>query len=114
MGKIREELISLAHANMFQLTHRNKKNEWLIRKNITNEELFKFPSHFNEQEMFLILNFARKFELIAFNTGINFEKKKSQEFLNNIIKDNNNKLSIARGENERLSAKLMQLIGEQE
>ena len=63
------DLIDLQTASITQSTTEGYiKSEWTVQKNITNEKLFELPKNFNETEIFKIMEFARKFELIAFNT----------------------------------------------
>ena len=66
------DLIDLqaAHATQDSLN----KTPWLIQKNITCERLGELPGHFTEEEVFHVLDFARKYELIAFNAGIQHAK----------------------------------------
>ena len=106
------ELIPLANANAFQTKSNGVKSKWFIRENITGQELFKLDKNFTESQIFNILDFARAFELEAFNKGIFFEKEKAAKMLEKIQKDFNAKVQAARQENERLSIKLMDLIGE--
>jgi len=71
------QLIDLQAAHVTQLT----------KKNITGEDLGKFPPSIDDPLMFKILDFARKFELIAFNAGITFQKNKQNVYLLNKIKE---------------------------
>ena len=75
------ELLRLASANVNQLTINGLKQEWNVRENITGDNLGSFPSNIDDKTMFKILNFAKKYELEAFNIGINFEKGKSNDVL---------------------------------
>lgn len=107
------ELIDLQSAHVTQHTSNGVKTEWTVRKNITKESLHKFPSRLNEVEMFSILNFAKKYELIAFNEGINFQKSKQNAFLQATIKElqiNNKNLA---DENIRLAGILENLLPEE-
>ena len=110
----KKELIPLQHSNITQLTHKGVKGEWIVKTNITDIKLAELPSKFTEEEVFKVVKFARKFEIEAFNIGINFEKEKSQKLIKEITDKFNNQITIAREENERLATKLMKLIGEQE
>lgn len=69
-----ENLIDLQNAHVTQLTEGNIKGDWMVRQNVTSDDLFTLPPHLSEKDVFTILKFARKFELIAFNTGIHFQK----------------------------------------
>jgi len=81
------QLIDLQAAHVTQLTNKGKKSDWRVRKNITGEDLGKFPPSIDDPLMFKILDFARKFELIAFNAGITFQKNKQNVYLLNKIKE---------------------------
>lgn len=70
-----ENLIQLASANAFQLTESGKKSDWIIRENVTDEELHRFNGRISDEDMFEILRFARKYELIALNVGMQHQKK---------------------------------------
>ena len=88
------EYIKLQSAHATQISsEKNGKGAWKIRENITSKDLFELPGHISEKDIFTILDFAKKFELEAFNAGIQFGK--------NINKTN---LQIARNENNRLSS----------
>lgn len=75
------ELIDLQSANAIQLTNNDVRGDWQIRKNITGELLQVLPAHVSDQLMFMFLDFAKKYELIAFNEGIKFQKGKENEVL---------------------------------
>ena len=70
-----KDLIHLQHAHTTQYTDGSEKSNWKVRQNITSEDLAELPAELNEGQVFAILDFARKFELIAFNEGIKFGKK---------------------------------------
>ena len=78
---ITEDLIPLANANAFQLTNDGVKGDWLVRENITERELATFDARISDQDMFTILHFGRKYELAAFNAGIDFQKDKQNVLL---------------------------------
>ena len=75
------ELIDLQSANATQLTDNGVKGEWRINKNVTGETLEILPATVSDELIFLIMDFARKYELIAFNEGIKFQKGKENEVL---------------------------------
>ena len=101
-----EPLVDLANCNAFQEDGDKGKTDWLIRKNKSGDTLFVLPKHLKDNDIFTILEFARKYELIAFNAGIDFAKKQKHNSYERLISD----LS---SENERLANKLVQLIGEE-
>lgn len=101
-----EPLIDLANCNAFQEDGDKGKTDWLIRKNKGGETLFVLPKHLRDSDVFTILDFARQYELIAFNAGIKFAEKQKNVSMQNHIQALTN-------ENERLANKLVQLIGDE-
>jgi hypothetical protein len=102
----KKEYIKLANAHVTQVTNKGKKSEWSIEENITNNQLHVLPGNLGDKLIFNILNFARKFELIAFNEGIEFGKEKQRESSAKIERELTQKLQIATGENIRLAEAL--------
>lgn len=98
-----KDLLTLSSANAFQLNASGKKSDWDIRRNITNESLIKLSSSISDNEIFKILNFARKFELEAFNIGIKFQKDKQNVYLMAQIADKDSLIADLLAENERLA-----------
>ena len=100
------DLIDLQSAHVTQMTNNGVKGDWSVQKNITNEELFRLSPHHTEDEVFEILDFARKFELLALNAGIEFQKGKQ----NAVLKAENDKLKadlkFLADENEKLATAL--------
>ena len=66
--------IPLANANAFQLSEDGKKGDWIIRENATDRELARLNGRISDEDVFAILHFAREYELLAFNAGIDFQK----------------------------------------
>ena len=97
------ELIDLQSANVIQLTSNGTKGEWHVRKNITGEDLQVLPASISDELMFTILDFARKYELIAFNAGIKFQKGKENEVLAASINELKAVRDILIEENSRLA-----------
>jgi hypothetical protein len=88
-----KEYIDLQSAHITQFTtEQDGKSAWKVRQNITSKDLHELPGHLSEKDIFACLEFARKFELIAFNAGIYFQKKQHQE-----------QIRLAAQENERLA-----------
>ena len=100
------EFLNLSDAHVTQHTTSKRKTPWSIEANESNEKLHELPAHLTEPEVFNILHFGRKFELEAFNVGIQLGKKKTVEVYDDIIKDYKNKLGLAIAENERLATAL--------
>lgn len=104
-----KEHIKLANAHVNQHTSNGDKSEWKIEENMTDLPLGELPKRLNHNEVFGILNFARKFELEAFNIGIAFGKEKQKEIDDSIIQDYDNRLKQSVQENERLADALDRL-----
>jgi len=100
------DLIPLQNCHMTQYGSGAKKKDWSVEENITNKQLISFPSRFNEKEMFSIIKFARKYELEAFNTGINFQKNKQNIYLKATINELQKNNADLADENIRLATVL--------
>jgi hypothetical protein len=76
----------MATANVTQTTSGAVKSDWVIRANGEDgEELGRLPGNLGEAHVFEILHLARKYELLAFNAGIDFQKDKQNQFLKDEI-----------------------------
>ena len=100
------DFIYLQNAHVTQHTSNGIKTEWKIEQNISNELLGSLPPQLTEDTVFAILNFARKYELIAFNEGIKVGKDKTVKVYDEMITTIGNKLAIATEENIRLAEAL--------
>jgi len=100
------QLIDLQAAHITQLTTKGIKSDWEIRKNITSEKLLSLSNKLNDDEVYKILQFAKKYELIAFNAGIKFQKDKQNEFLTAQIKDLETLIVQLRDHNDYLAQAL--------
>ena len=111
----REELIPLASAHVNQYTdEKNGKSPWEVQENETNNLLAVLPRTISDGDMFKVLHFARKFELLAFNIGMSHMQK---ELFGHWDKEKENLLRVIKelkDANERLADKLGDLIGEEE
>ena len=111
--KNREALIGLSVAHVTQLTGNNgEKGPWRVQANKTNETLMELDKNYTEKQVFEILDFARKYELVAFNAGIKFQKRNSDTHwkkIENGLLRVNEELAEA---NKHLADKLDNLIGE--
>ena len=99
------DYIPIANANANQITSDGVKGDWTIRENITDRELATFNGRISDEDMFNILAFARKYELEAFNAGINFQKDKQNEQVERLISERN-AIIVS---NEQLSATVERL-----
>lgn len=75
------EYIKLSAAHITQHTVDGQKTDWSVEENITNEKLFSLPRNVSDVNAYAILESARKYELIAWNEGIKFQKSKQNEYL---------------------------------
>ena len=100
------ELIKLQHAHVNQQTTGTEKTPWFVQANITNEALATLPGHLSEAHVFVIIGFAKKYEMIAWNMGIAFGKEKQQEVYAPVIEELKSRLQHAIEENERLAEAL--------
>lgn len=115
MTEENKDIIHLQNAHVTQYTNEGtNKTEWKVRKNITSEDLFELPSDLTEAEVFKILEFAREFELIAFNEGIKLGKDKTKKGYESIIQRLENNIMLAREENIRLATTLEKFIVSEE
>jgi len=101
-----KELIKLQNAHVTQHTNGHIKSEWSVEENESNDVLGLFPSNINEETMFKILDFSKKFELEAFNVGISHGKKITVKVYDEKIKQFNSVVEELRNENERLASAL--------
>jgi len=106
-----EILLTLAGSHATQLTKGHEKSEWFV-KNKDGVQISTLPSKINETELFHILDLAKKYELEAFNIGINFGKKKTVEVYDKKIEKYQMIIEAQRAENERLANILDNMIGD--
>ena len=99
-------MIKLQNAHVTQHTNGHIKSDWSVEANITDEKLASFDKTVNDKLMFKILNFAREFELEAFNIGIAYGKKMTVGVYDNKIDNMTRAIKEMREENERLSVAL--------
>lgn len=114
MMEEREDLIHLQNAHVTQHSTKEGKSAWKVQKNKTNEDLYDLPGHFSEKDVFAALHFARDFELIAFNSGIQFMKIEMER---KILEDREKAMTVIHkleSANNMLANKLAKFIGEEE
>ena len=108
-----EVLIALSAAHVTQLTGVDgKKGPWRVCANKTNEVLAELDSKYTEAQVFQILDFAKQYELIAFNVGIQFQKKLSDTHWQGIESKLNRVINELTEANDKLANKLDDFIGE--
>jgi hypothetical protein len=89
------------------------RTDWNI---ITKEQIKigEWPKSLNEQEFFHVLDFARKYELEAYEKGVADEKMRTSAYLHEFKRRYDLLVRDLSDANERLAAKLADLIGEGE
>jgi len=98
-----KQLIDLQTCHMTQYKNKGIKSKWHIKANGEDDPMELLPSTISDQDMFAIIEFARKYELIAFNAGIEFNKK----YTNNFLTEQNKELT---SQVESLRSQLTKLI----
>lgn len=106
---INREMIDLQHSHVTQSLTGHKKSPWSVQQNITNKELAQLPAHLTDDVVFAIMRFAKKYELLAFNRGIEFGKDVQMAVYQPLIDQLNKKIKLGREENERLAEALDRL-----
>lgn len=72
-----KRLIDLQTAYATQITsEKDGKGEWIVY-NVDKEEIYRLPKEYTEKQVMEAIHLGRKFELIAFNKGVNFQKSKN-------------------------------------
>jgi len=108
----RKDLVHLQHSHTTQLTDGNgKKSEWSVQQNVTDEELYSLPKHWNEATVFTALDFAKEFESIALNSGINHGVKMMTNKYEQEKKELLNIINFLKEENKKLADTLDKFIG---
>lgn len=109
-----KEYVKLENAHITQHTNGAEKSEWSLEANETNESLHQFPKTFTEEQMFNILDFARKYENIAWNEGIKFGRDKARDIWEVKLELANKQIIYMREENARLATALENIYAEKE
>lgn len=104
--EILKEYIPLQHAHVKQSKTRGVKTDWKVCKNATHEELATLSVDFSDKDIFRILAFSRKFELEAFNIGIDFGKDKQRKTDTQVKNELHAKIMALTNENTRLAETL--------
>jgi len=113
MEKKRKDLIHLQNAHATQHTNDGLKTTWKVLTNETEKLLYELPAGWDDKTLFEALDFAKKFELIALNVGINHGVR---EELKRFTTEKGNLLKVIDGltkSNEKLAEKLGKFIGEE-
>lgn len=103
MEEILKEYIPLQHAHVTQSKSRGVKSDWKVRKNVTHDEIATLSVDFSDKDIFRILAFSRKFELEAFNIGIDFGKEKQNNTNRQVVSEYKARVQALTNENSRLA-----------
>ena len=98
-----KSLLILATAHVTQQTNNAVKTDYSLQANETNEVLFELPKCLTDSQVFSIMDFMKKYELKAFNIGINFQKTKNNKLLSQTINEQKNHITGLTNENARLA-----------
>ena len=98
-----QDIIHLQNCHATQHKGKDGKTDWSIEQNINNNQLGILPRKLSEKEVFSVLAFARKYELIAFNAGIQLQKNKHNDYLYAQIKEQKAIVKELTQENEKLA-----------
>lgn len=101
-----KDYIQLQNSHVTQHTNGHIKSDWEVQENISNDILCLFPNTVNEELMFKITDFAKEFELKAFNSGIKLGKEKTVAVYEPKIKQMEEAIKQMKSENVRLSEAL--------
>ena len=103
-------LLDLQSAYTTQVTtEKDGKLNWVVY-NEDRKKLAELPKELNDSQMFAILDFAKEFELQAFNTGMFHMKSQKDDEIKMILDRGNKQLQELRDENARLATKLEKFI----
>lgn len=99
-------LVELADSHVTQHTNGHLKSEWKVYTADNDKPLVQFPSTYTENDVFRIMDFAKKYELKALNAGISFQKDKQNGVLKEIIDNQKKLIEDLKEDNERLASAL--------
>ena len=102
--------LETSHATQ-TITERSGKGEWVLY-NEDRVEIHRFPMHWDEKQVMMAIHFGRKFERIALNAGIEFEKKNAPQqivSLRVLVGRQNVDILTLKEENEKLANELDKL-----
>ncbi len=101
-----EDLIPLQASHVTQGTSGHIKTAWSVQLNGTEDKILELPSTYSEDEIFHIMDFAKKYELEAFNIGINFAKRQGNAYMKDITDKQLNIIKALKSDNDRLASAL--------
>lgn len=71
-----KRIADLETCHATQTSHHGAKGEWVVY-NEDRVEICRFPKDWDEKQVMFAIHFGRKFERIALNAGIEFQKSKN-------------------------------------
>ena len=98
-----KQLLKLQTCHTTQHTNEGTKSDWSIEENMTNNVIHILPRKLRDKEVLEVVNFAKKYELEAFNIGIKFQKEQQNSFLLAQISELTNNIKGLAAENEKLA-----------
>lgn len=104
-------IVDLQQSCVQQLTHRdNGKLNWQVFNN-EGTQIHELDKAYNEKQIFEIQDYAKKFELEAFNRGIQFMKDQKNQEIRELEAKYSAVITEMRVENDRVIDKLNTFIG---
>ena len=105
-----QDMIHLQNSHVTQLTNGHLVTDWKVYANGENvTPLMTLPATYTETEVFKIMDFAKQYELTAFNEGAKFGKRKTMEVYQPKLDAAEARINEMIKENERLSTALEQV-----
>ena len=106
------DFIELQTAYVTQTTtEENGRGEWVVY-NTDKKEIYRLPKDWTEKQVMTAIHLGRRFELIAFNKGVEFQKSKNPETiiaLQKIVVTLTRDKELMKNENIKLSDELDKL-----
>jgi len=99
-------LVELADSSITQQTNGHIKSEWKVMTQGNDKPIMTFPKTYTDNEIFSIMDFAKKYELKALNAGIKFQKNKQNGLLKELIDNQKKLIEALKKDNERLAEAL--------
>jgi len=98
-----ESMLDLSVSHVTQQTSGHIRTDWSIQLNKTNKEILTLPSTYLDNDIFKIMDFAKKYELIAFNKGIKLGKEKTVKVYKDKLDLAEKRIEFMKAENEKLA-----------
>ena len=104
-----ESMLDLAVSHVTQQTNGHIKTDWSVQLNKTDKEILTLPSTYLDNDIFKIMDFAKEYELIAFNKGIKLGKEKIMKVYKDKLDLAERRIEFMKAENEKLANALEQI-----